>query len=164
MTAVARSSPFAGYSETEQPLGAYAALTAAFGAGITAALIAAGRRKRLPERLSARDIAAMALSTHKLARLIAKDSVTSFVRAPFVHLDEKNGTNSLAESPRGSGLQRSLGELVSCPECAGQWVAGGLLAGMLHAPRVTRAVTTMYSALAVADLLQFAYVGLKQRA
>jgi hypothetical protein len=34
---------------------------------------------------------------------------------------------------------------------------------MLHAPRMTRAVTTMYSALAVADLLQFVYVGLKQR-
>jgi Protein of unknown function (DUF1360) len=157
-------SPFAGYSEERQPLGAYATLTAAFGAGMSAALIAAARRKRLPERLSPGDVITMALATHKVARLVTKDAVTSFVRAPFVHLDEKSGTNSIDESPRGSGLQHSLGELLSCPECTGQWVAGGLLAGILHAPRVTRAVTSMYSALALADLLQFVYVGLKSRA
>jgi hypothetical protein len=158
------SSPFAGYSDSDQPLGPYAALTAAFSAGMSAALFAAARRKRLPERLSAGDIVAMALTTHKVARLITKDSVTSFARAPFVRLEEKSGTNSIDESPRGSGFQRSIGELISCPECTGQWVAGGVLAGMLHAPRVTRAVTSMYSALAVADLLQFVYAGLKSRA
>lgn len=157
-------SPFAGYSGGEQPLGAYAALTAVFGAGITAVLVTAGRRKRLPERLSPGDLITMALATHKVSRLLTKDSVTSFARAPFVRLEEKSGTNSIDESPRGSGLQHSIGELVSCPECAGQWVAGGLLAGMLHAPRVTRAITGMYSALAVADLLQFVYAGLKSRA
>jgi hypothetical protein len=156
-------SPFAGYSDEEQPLGSYAALTAIFGAGMTAALVAAGRRKRLPERLSAGDVLAMALTTHKVARLVSKDSVTSFARAPFVHLEEKSGTNSLDESPRGRGLRRSVGELVSCPECTGQWVAGGLLAGMLHAPRATRAITTLYSSLTVADLLQFVYAGLKSR-
>jgi hypothetical protein len=157
-------SPFAGYSEEKQPLGAYATLTAAFGAGMSAALIAAARRKRLPERLAPGDVVAMALTTHKVARLVTKDSVTSFARAPFVHLEEKSGTNSIDESPRGTGLQHSIGELLSCPECTGQWVAGGLLAGMLHAPRVTRAITRMYSALAIADLLQFVYAGLKSRA
>jgi hypothetical protein len=43
-------------------------------------------------------------------------------------------------------------------------VASGLVVGLLHAPRVTRAVTGLYSALALADLMQFAYVGLKSRA
>jgi hypothetical protein len=90
--------------------------------------------------------------------------VTSFLRAPFVHLEEKSGTNSLEEALRGQGLRRSLGDLLSCPECAGRWVAGGFAAGMLHAPRTTRAVASLYAALAVADLLQFAYVGLKSRA
>jgi len=106
----------------------------------------------------------MGVATHKIARVLVKDSVTSFLRAPFVRLEEKSGTNSLEESPRGEGLRRSIGELVSCPECTGQWVAGGLLAGMLHAPRTTRAITSLYTALALADLLQFVYVGLKERA
>lgn len=153
-----------GYADGEQPLHAYAALTLVFGGGMTAALAAAARRGRLPERVPVTDVAAMALATHKIARLLTKDSVTSWLRAPFVRLEEKSGTNSLEESPRGRGLQRSLGELLACPECTGQWVAGGLLAGMLHAPRTTRAVTSLYSALAVGDLLQFVYTGLKNRA
>jgi hypothetical protein len=155
---------FSGYSDEEQPLDSYATLTVAFNAGLGAALVAAARRGRLPGRFHAADVAAMALTTHKLARVITKDSVTSFLRAPFVHLEEKTGSNSLEEEPRGHGLQHSIGELISCPECTGQWVAGGLLVGMLHAPRATRAITAMYSALAVADLLQYVYTGLKERA
>lgn len=153
-----------GYAGDEQPLRAYAGLTLVFGGGMTAALAAAAYRGRLPERVPVADVAAMALATHKIARLITKDSVTSWLRAPFVRLEEKSGTNSLEERPRGQGLQRSIGELLSCPECTGQWVAGGLLAGMLHAPRVTRAVTSLYSALAVGDLMQFVYSGIKNRA
>jgi hypothetical protein len=153
-----------GYSAEEQPLRAYASLTLVFGGGMSAALFAAAQRGRLPDRVPITDVAAMALATHKLSRLLTKDAVTSWLRAPFVRLEEKSGTNSLEEEPRGSGLQRSIGELVSCPECTGQWVAGGLLVGLLHAPRTTRAVTSLYSALAIADLLQFVYTGIKNRA
>jgi hypothetical protein len=155
---------FAGYSEQPQPFDGYMTLTAAFGAGMAVVLATAARRDRLPHQIPYADVVAIGMATHKLARLLTKDAVTSFLRAPFVHLDEKNGTNSLEESPRGDGLQRSIGELVSCPECSGQWVAAGLVAGLLHAPRATRAVTTLYSALTVADLLQYAYTGLKSRA
>lgn len=164
MGALQSSRPFAGYSDEELPLEGYLTLTTVFGASMAIALAAAGRRGRLPDRLRADEIAAMALATHKLARLLTKDAVTSFLRAPFVRLEEKGGTNSLDERPRGSDLRRSIGELLSCPECTGQWVAGGLLAGMLHAPRVTRSVTSLYSALAAADLLQFVYTGVKSRA
>ena len=156
--------PFAGYSDDEQPLEGYVTLAAIFGGAMAVALAAAARRGRLPDRLRADEIAAMALTTHKLARLLTKDAVTSFLRAPFVRLENKSGTNSLEEKPRGSGLQHAIGELVSCPECTGQWVAGGLLAGMLHAPRLTRSITSLYSALAAADLLQFVYAGVKARA
>lgn len=156
--------PFAGYSQDEQPLGSYLALAALWNTAFGAALIAAARRDRLPERLRVDDVLGMAFATHKLARLVTKDSATSFIRAPFVHLDEKSGSNSLAEHPRGRGLQRSLGELLTCPECSGQWIAAALAAGMLHAPRATRAITGTFTALAVGDLLQFVYAGLKSRA
>ena len=162
-TVVQSKSPFAGYSDDE-PLAAYAAMTGFFNAGMAIALIAAGRRGRLPDHVRFGDVATMALATHKIARLLTKDSVTSFLRAPFVRLQTKSGTNSLDETPRGGGLQRALGELLSCPECTGQWVAAGLLAGMLHSPRTTRAITSLYSALALGDLLQFVYTGLKSRA
>ena len=164
MSDVLQSEPFAGYSDDEQPFEGYVLLTGVFGTAMAVTLYAAMRRGRLPERFRAGDVAAMGLATHKIARLVTKDAVTSFVRAPFVRLEEKSGTNSVEEKPRGRGVRRSLGELLSCPECTGQWVAGALLGGMLHAPRQTRAITALYSSLTVADLLQYFYSGLKRRA
>ena len=115
--------PFAGYADTEQPFGSYALLTAAFNVGLAGALISAHRRGRLPEQIATKDIIVLGIATHKISRLLTKDAVTSFMRAPFVRLHEKSGNNSLDEEPRGSGLQRSIGELLSCPECTGNWVA-----------------------------------------
>jgi hypothetical protein len=155
---------FLSYSGAEQPLASYLTLAAVFNGALAITLFAAHRRNRLPKELPVADLAGMAFATHKIARLLTKDSATSFLRAPFVRLEEKHGSNSLVEEPRGHGIQRSIGELLTCPECTGQWVAGGLTAGMLHAPRVTRAMTGMFTALAVADLLQFVYAGLKSRA
>lgn len=158
------ASVFAGYSDTYQPFGAYAVLTAVFSAGLAAGLLSAHRRGRLPDQIQTKDIIVLGLATHKLARLLTKDSVTSFMRAPFVHLEDKSGTNSLTETARGRGLQRSIGELLSCPECTDHWVASGLVLGLLHAPRLTRVISGLYASLAIGDLSQFVYVGLKSRA
>lgn len=156
--------PFSGYADSSQPLGAYSVLATAFTTALAAGVTSAYRRGRLPEDISTKDIVVMGMATHKLARLLTKDAVTSFARAPFVRLEEKSGSNSIKERPRGSGLRRSVGELVSCPECTGQWVASGLIVGLVHAPRVTRLLGALYASLAIGDMLQFVYVGLKSRA
>ncbi len=122
--ALQATEPLAGYSDDEQPFEGYAVLTAIFTSALAATLLLAHRRGRLPTRLDPGDVAGMAFATHKVARLLTKDAVTSFVRAPFVRLEEKRGTNSLEERPRGRGLQRSLGELLSCPECTGPSTRG----------------------------------------
>jgi hypothetical protein len=44
------------------------------------------------------------------------------------------------------------------------WVASGLMLGLLHAPRTTRLVCSLYSGLAVADVMQYVFAGLKSRA
>jgi hypothetical protein len=77
--------PFAGHSpQQERPLGGYAVLMGVFGAaacGFAAWFRASGRE--LPERMEARDLALVTVATHKASRLLAKDRVTSTVRAPF---------------------------------------------------------------------------------
>jgi hypothetical protein len=156
--------PFSGYAESDQPLGGYGLLATAFTSLLAVGVGSAYRRGRLPEDIATKDIVVCGLATHKIARLLTKDAVTSFARAPFVRLEEKSGTNSIKEIPRGRGLQRSVGELISCPECAGQWVASGLMVGLVHAPRVTRLLAAMYASLALGDMLQFVYAGLKSRA
>ncbi|MFL5825271.1 MAG: DUF1360 domain-containing protein [Thermoleophilaceae bacterium] len=147
-----------GYSAEPKPLGSYAVLAGGFNAAL-AGFIAARRRsgRDLPERIGPGDVALMGAATHKLARLIAKDKVTSFARAPFVRYEGDAGPSEVDESPRGSGLRLAVGELVSCPFCLGQWVAAGFAAGLVSAPRTTRFVASIFAAHAIADGLNVVY-------
>jgi hypothetical protein len=162
----AEDGPFAGYSPHEhRPLRSYALLSSAFVATLAGSLAASERSGRpLPERVSARDIVLCGIATHKVSRLIAKDKVTGFLRAPFVRYQEPAGHGEVSEEARGSGLQRSIGELLNCPYCLGQWISGAFAAGLVAAPRPTRLVASMYAAETIADFLQLAYLAAEKRA
>jgi hypothetical protein len=140
-----------------RPLGGYAALVGAFAGGFGAALAAAARSGRLPDRIPAADLALLALATHRVSRTLARDTVTSFVRAPFTRFVSRGKFSEVNEEPVGQGLRRSVGELISCPSCTAQWVAGAFTAGILLAPRATRTAAAMFSVYAIADFLHIAY-------
>ncbi|HEX4717248.1 MAG TPA: DUF1360 domain-containing protein [Thermoleophilaceae bacterium] len=145
-----------GYAPGEaKPLGGYALLATAFNAGLAGALYA--RREDLPERISAADLALLTVGTHKLSRLIAKDKVTSPLRAPFARYEEDAGPSEVSEAPRGTGLRRAIGELITCPFCIGQWIAAAGLFGLLLAPRTTRFVASIFAIVTGSDFLQVAY-------
>jgi uncharacterized protein DUF1360 len=148
--------------EPHRPLGSYALLTTIFNTAFAGALFAG--RDRLPERFSVGDLALMAVGTHKLSRLIAKDRVTSAVRAPFTEPHQEGGPGEVHERPQGRGLRRALGELLTCPYCLDQWVAGGFVAGMVLAPRATRTVASMFTVVAGSDVLQHGYRLLQEHA
>jgi hypothetical protein len=157
----------AGYAPAHEhrPLAAYAALTGGFAAAIGGALVAmraAGRE--LPERPAAADLLLAGVATHKVSRLLARDKVTSFLRAPFTRYQEAGGHGEVEEQPRGSGMRLAMGELLVCPYCLGQWVAAGFACGLVAAPRLTRFVAGIYVAETVSDVLQLAYRALEERA
>jgi hypothetical protein len=143
------------YSDEHRPLAAYGLLTAAFGALFGGG--AAALRERLPERPMATDVALTGVATYKVSRLIAKDRVTSVLRAPFTRYEGESGPSEVSESPRGRGLRLAVGELLVCPYCVGQWVAGAFALGQLAAPRTTRFVAGTFAAYALADALQMAH-------
>ena len=144
--------------EQERPLGPYGVLTGTFVLGFSAALaVAVRRRGGLPERYSPLDIATVGIATHKISRLITKDKVTSFLRAPFVRYQQPAGHGEVEEEPRGEGLRYATGELLVCPYCVSQWVVGVFAAGMVGAPQATRLIAFMYTAQTAADVLQIAY-------
>jgi Protein of unknown function (DUF1360) len=120
--------------------------------------------RELPERLSTADLALLAAATQKLTRLIAKDRVTSFARAPFMRYTGEAGPGEVSEEPRGTGLRLAIGELVSCPFCLAVWVGGGLAGSHLRRPKETRWVATLLALVAASDVLQFAYVAAQERA
>ncbi|HEV7805947.1 MAG TPA: DUF1360 domain-containing protein [Solirubrobacteraceae bacterium] len=151
--------PFAGHSpDQERPLGGYGVLMGAFGALSVAFAAWIGRSGReVPERIDARDLALVAVATHKVSRLIAKDRVTSTARAPFTRFEDDAGPGEVSEQARGRGLRRAIGELLVCPYCLGMWIASAFAAGLLVAPRATRWIAGVLTALFGSDVLQIAY-------
>lgn len=149
-----------------QPLGAHAALVVAFH-GLVGGIAVAQRRSRrqLPECVPAGDLALMSVATYKLSRLIAKDRVTGFFRAPFTrYKGPSERPSEVLEEPRGSGLRRAVGELLVCPYCLSQWVGTALVGIYLLAPRLARTVAALFTVVAGSDLLQQAWIAVDRRA
>jgi hypothetical protein len=155
------------YSPGErQPLRAHATLTFAFNASVLAFAVAHRRSGRgLPERIPAGDLALMAVGTYKLSRLVAKDRITSFFRAPFTRYKGPSERSSeVSEEPRGEGLRGVVGELLVCPYCLGQWVGTAFLLTYLREPRLARTVASAFAIVAGSDMLQEAWVAVDKRA
>jgi Protein of unknown function (DUF1360) len=147
-----------GYAHEHRPLAGYAMLVGAFGVAFAGSLLAAKRRRNgFPAQHGLWDLVTVGAATHKVSRLIAKDRVTSFLRAPFVRYQEPDGHGEVSEEPRGEGLRLAAGELLVCPYCLGQWVAAGFGVGLVAAPDLTRLIAFIYTAETVSDFLQLAY-------
>lgn len=151
------------YGRPDRALGGYAAAMAVFGSAAAAVSAVAARTGRSPAPPTGLDLVLLGLATHKVARIVAKDAVTSPVRAPFAQFRGSAGDAELAEQVRGMGWRKAVGELVTCPFCLGPWVAGAFVAGSTFAPSLTRAATTVFSAVAISDFLQLAYAAAQQR-
>lgn len=147
-----------GYAPDEdRPLAGYLVLSGTFAGTLVGGLTAARLSGRPLERPSATDVVLTGLATQKLARLIAKDRVTSFIRAPFTRYEGRAGYGQLEEKPRGKGLRRAVGELLVCPFCLAQWISGGFAIGWAFAPGLTRLLSAMWASQAIADAAQLAY-------
>jgi Protein of unknown function (DUF1360) len=128
------------------PLAGYALVGCAFGA----AVVGVAAFGRPVERPSALDLALLAGATFKTARIVSRERLGSVVRAPFVEGD----ATSPDAAPAGNGLQRAIGELVTCTRCVGTWAALGLVAARTVAPRPGRLLITTLAVGAANDFMQ----------
>ena len=147
----------------DRPLGGYLVLMGIYGGGT--ALAAVGARafgRKPPASIGPWDLAQLTVATQKLARLIAKDPITSPIRAPFTTYEGTSAPAELKEEVRGHGLQHSIGELLTCPMCLGQWVATAFMLGLVVAPKATRVATATLTAVSGADFLQYLYAQTQQ--
>ena len=156
---------FEGYAAPDErpPFRTYAALATVFNTGFAGALLSARRSGRLPERIESRDTILIGIASHKLSRLVAKDKVTAFLRAPFTEYQGRGGPAEVEERARGEGVRRAVGELLICPYCLGLWTSGAFHAGLLFAPRTTRVIASTLTALTLSDFLQIAYKAAEDR-
>ncbi|HEU4676753.1 MAG TPA: DUF1360 domain-containing protein [Motilibacteraceae bacterium] len=143
----------------DRPLKGYATAMATYLGGVgTLALAGRLAGARLPERVEPWDVALISVATHRIARTLSKDAVTSPLRAPFNRYDGPSAPSELHEEVRREDPEgHALGELLSCPFCLAVWVGTAFGAGIALAPRATRLVAATFSAVAAADFLQYAY-------
>jgi hypothetical protein len=149
----------------ERPMQGYLALASVYGVSVCAAAMVLRRRGvRVPERIAWGDLALITVATHKASRLLAKDSVTALVRAPFTSYQEPAGEGEVNEKVNGHGLRHAVGELLTCPFCLSVWIATGLAMGFVASPRHVRLVASVLCAVTGSDCMQFAYAGLQRSA
>ena len=146
----------------EQLLTEYATLLGCYLASVAMLTGIAADRDRLPRTFSALDLALLGIATHKLSRIIAKDRITSILRAPFASYIRSAGAGEVEEQPRGRGFQRGIGHLISCPYCMAPWCATALSFGLLFAPRVTRFFAGILVSVTASDFLHRAYARMKE--
>src|SRR4051812_15772035 len=142
------------------PHSAYAAIMSTYAGGLAAAALLARVLGREPREHNALDFLVLGAATFKAARTISRDEVASFIREPFVEGEAHQG----GEDPVETGdLRQAIGELVTCSRCIGTWVAGGLTATQLIAPRFGRLLTWSLAAAGANDFLQASFAALTNK-
>lgn len=149
-----------GYGRDNAPLGGYALLTFVFLAILIFVFYLAIRQGiDLSDRFTVFNMFLLAIATHKLAWLITKDAVLSFVRAPFAKFTGWAAPGAaMHESGRGKGLQLALGEFLTCPWCVGQWVAAAFVLGFLFFPGITQVIAMIFAVLMMSDFLHILFM------
>ncbi|MFD3812973.1 DUF1360 domain-containing protein [Rhodococcus sp. NPDC058639] len=147
-------------------LGGYVATLLLYGLFVAVvAVLTAVTPRRLPGRLTVRDIVVSAAAAHKLSRTVTKTSVTRPLRAPFTKPGEKGGPGEVMDRPVGhAGLKHSIGELLTCPFCFDVWAITAVTVGRVFAPAATVVVVDALAALTGADFLHLAYARAQQMA
>jgi len=99
------------------------------------------------------DIALIGLSTYRLGRMIAYDRVTEPMRHYFTEtVPDASGAGETV-IPAGQGARNAFGQLLSCPICAGTWVAAALVYAFHFFEAPTRMFLAIVGSTALAELL-----------
>jgi hypothetical protein len=148
----------------DRPLLAYAALAGSFGAGCGSFLAWRRSEGGLPEHLELGDVLLLGIATHKVSRLLAKDKITAFVRAPFAEPRAPGSVpGEVEDRAKGRGLRAAVGQLMTCPHCLSMWIGAGFSAGLVTAPRETRLIAATLASVTLSDFLQAGYRKTAQR-
>lgn len=137
-------------AEGPGPLAPYAALATLF-----AALLATAARANGRHRVSLPDVVTIGLASHALGQIVAHEKIAIFLRAPFAD-------GPAAVHPRGEGLRRAVGELVTCPKCNELWIGLVLAVGLSRAPRETRFASAVLATRGVSGILRATIARLRQ--
>jgi hypothetical protein len=130
----------------------YAKLNAVYAALAAGLLVATRNRPGAREPIPARELVPLGAATFALSKVIAREKIGTWMREPFV-----DQTEGQPRRPRGTRLQRAIGELVTCTRCVGAWSALAVVGLRVAEPQSGRIVTNVLAASAMNDWLQVGF-------
>ncbi|RYZ82810.1 MAG: DUF1360 domain-containing protein [Proteobacteria bacterium] len=145
------------YSKKPIPLAAYSELMAIYALSFTALYHLATRDGKELRRPRGLDLALLSLASYKFARVITMSFIASPLRAPFTHRGPGLKGGEVQDEPRGEGLQRAIGSLLTCPFCFSVWSSTAFTFGYTFSPQATRQVAYILSLAAVGDILHLGF-------
>jgi hypothetical protein len=124
----------------------YAAINAVW-MTLAAALVAGTRQRAAKDPITTKELIPLAAATFAVSKAVARERIGTWVREPFV--DESEGQN-----PKGTRLQRAVGELLTCTRCVGTWSALGVVGLRVANPPAGRTLSVVLASSAANDWLQ----------
>lgn len=147
----------------DRPLKSYLLLISAFNVLWFFSSRVESRSQKLPsdKTISPFDFLIFIPAVHKLSQVITQDRVTEPIRAPFVEFS-KDSKGKEKQASKGEGLQKAVGNLLTCSYCIGPWVTTAMLFGYRVRPRETRFLATVFAIVTGSDFLHASYQKLKK--
>ena len=113
-------------------------------------------RRRREQQVSPYELVQIAFAAYRLGRMVAYDKVFETYRAPFAEtVPDPTGAGETTTA-RGGGIREALGELITCPICAGTWIAAGLVYCLNLFPAAARTFLAITSSIGIAEFLNAA--------
>jgi hypothetical protein len=96
-------------------------------------------------------------ASFRLTRLLIYDKITRFIRAPFIDekkVTEPDGSVETYTKSKGTGLQKWIGDLLSCYWCTGIWTTAGLLLFYYKMPALTEPLLLLLAIAGLAAIVE----------
>lgn len=96
-------------------------------------------------------------ASFRLTRLLVYDKITRFIRSPFIdekEVTEPDGSVETYTKSKGTGLQKWIGDLLSCYWCTGIWTTAGLLLFYYKMPALTEPLLLLLAIAGLAAIVE----------
>lgn len=151
-----------GYEAGEVPLGSYLLLMGAYSLFFAGMYKLATKDRPHLEKPKGMDLALLTIASYKFSRVITMSFIGSAVRAPFTKRGQSLRAGEVQDQARGSGLQRAIGSMLTCPFCFNVWSTTLFTFGYTIHKRLTTQVAYVLSIAAAGDFLHLGYRNVRE--
>src|SRR5829696_652120 len=117
---------------------------------LLAALVALWQHREEEAAIPRSELPTLGMATFALAKVVAREKIGTWMREPFVDEDAERKPRG----PRGRGMRRAVGELLTCTRCVGAWAALWLVGLRVASPPAGRLAATVLATSGINDFLQ----------